>query len=120
MTSAAMQHGGYCDADAVEPELIMAISIRWLAGGSYVGIRHVYRCSVASVFWFRGIFLDAFLTCNALDIAFPNTDEDLKSPMALKIADKSSERIMISCIGAVDGLFVKVCRPPMKDSGYNP
>ena len=51
MTSAAMQHGDYCgDTDAVEPELIMAISIRWLAGGSYVNIRLVYGCSVASVF----------------------------------------------------------------------
>ncbi len=27
MTSAAMQHGGYRDTDAVEPEFIMAISI---------------------------------------------------------------------------------------------
>jgi hypothetical protein len=119
MTMTAMKHGGYHDTDPVEPEIIMAISIRWLAGGSYVDIRHVYGCSVASVFRFRDMFLDAVLNCNALDIVFPNTDEDLKST-TLKFADKSSERIMIGCVGAIDGLFVKVCRPSMKDCGCNP
>ena len=47
MTMTATQHGGYHDTDAVQPELIMAIGIRWLAGGSYVDIRHVYGCNVA-------------------------------------------------------------------------
>ena len=50
------QHGGYHDTDAVESELIMAIGIRWLAGGSYLDIQHVYGCSVASVFQFRDMF----------------------------------------------------------------
>lgn len=40
ITMNALQHGGYHDADAVEPELIAAIGIHWLAGGSYVDIRH--------------------------------------------------------------------------------
>ncbi|KAI2491737.1 nuclease [Fragilaria crotonensis] len=65
------------------------------------------------------MFLDAVLNCKALDIVFPDTDEDLKST-ALKFANKSSERVMIGCVGAIDGLFVKICRPSMKDCGYNP
>jgi DDE superfamily endonuclease len=119
MTMTDSQHGGYHDTDAVEPELIMAIGIRWLAGGSYVDIRHVYGCSVASVFRFRDMFMQAVLNCNELDIVFPDTDEDLKSTES-KFAEKSSERIMIGCVGAIDGLFVKVCRPSMKACGSNP
>ncbi|KAI2492824.1 DDE superfamily endonuclease [Fragilaria crotonensis] len=118
-TMTATQHGGNHDTDPVEPELIMAIGIRWLAGGSYVDIRHVYGCSVPSVYRFRDMFLDAVLNCKELDIVFPDTDEDLKST-ALKFANKSSERVMIGCVGAIDGLFVKICRPSMKDCGYNP
>jgi DDE superfamily endonuclease len=119
-TMTATQHGGNHDTDPVEPELIMAIGIRWLAGGSYVDIRHVYGCSVPSVYRFRDMFLDAVLNCKALDIVFPDTeDEDLKST-ALKFANKSSERVMIGCVGAIDGLFVKICSPSMKDCGYNP
>jgi hypothetical protein len=103
----------------MEPEIIVANFIRWLSGGSYVDIQHVYGCSIASVFRFRDMFLDAVLNCNALDIVFPNTNEHLKST-TLKFADKSSERIMIGCVGAIDGLFVKVCCLSMKDCGSNP
>ena len=115
----ATQHGGYHEADAVEPELIMAIAIRWLAGGSYVDIRHEYGCSVASVFRFRDMFMDAVLNCKALDIIFPDTDEDLKATES-RFNKKSSDRIMVGCVGAIDGLFVKVCRPSRKDCGNNP
>ena len=119
MTMTASQHGGYHETDVVEPELIMAIGTRWLAGGSYIDIRHVYGCSAASVFRFRDMFMDAVLNCKELDIIFPETNEDLKST-ELKFANKSSEKIMIGCVGAIDGLFVKVCRPSMKECGYNP
>jgi hypothetical protein len=119
MTMNESQHGGYHDTDAVEPELIMAIGIRWLAGGSYVDIRHVYGCSVASVFRFRDLFMEAVLNCNELDIVFPDTDEELYSTES-KFSDKSSERTMVGCVGAIDGLFVKVHRPSMKECGYNP
>jgi hypothetical protein len=107
MTACTGQRGGYADTDSMEPELIMAIGIRWLAGGSYIDIRHVYGCSVASVFRFRDMFLDAVLNCKELDIAFPDTDEDLTSTVS-KFAIKSSERIMKGCVGAINGLFVKI------------
>jgi hypothetical protein len=63
--------------------------------------------------------MQALLNCKELDIVFPDTNEDLKSTKSKKF-EKSSERIMIGCVGAIDGLFVKVCRPSMKDCGYNP
>ena len=65
------------------------------------------------------MFLDAVLNCMELDIAFPDTDEDLTSTVS-KFTMKSSEGIMKGCVGAIDGLFVKICRPSMKDCGYNP
>ena len=30
--------------------LVLAIGIRWLAGGSYIDIRHAYGCSIASIY----------------------------------------------------------------------
>jgi hypothetical protein len=119
ITMTVSQHGGYHDADAMEPELIVAIGIRWLAGGRYVDIRHVYGCSVASVFRFRDMFIDAVLSCKELEIVFPDTDEQFKSTAA-KFADKSSDGIKIGCVGAIDGLFVKTRRPSMAECGRNP
>ncbi len=79
----------------MEPELIMAIGIRWLAGGSYVNIRHVYRCSsVASIFRFKDLFMEAVLNCHELEIVFPDTDEELSSTES-KFSDNSAERTMV-------------------------
>lgn len=119
ITTSHGERGGYHDTDIVEPEVIMAIGIRWLAGGSYVDIRHVYGCSVASVFRFRDMFVDAVLNCKELDIVFLDTADDLASASS-KFASKSWERIMVGCVGAIDGLFVKTCRPSMKACGNNP
>ena len=63
--------------------------------------------------------MEAVLNCNELDIVFPDTDEELYSTES-KFSDKSSERTMVGCVGAIDGLFVKVHRPSMKECGYNP
>jgi len=63
--------------------------------------------------------MEAVLNCHELDIVFPDTDEELSSTES-KFSDKSSERTMIGCVGAIDGLFVKVHRPSMKECGYNP
>jgi hypothetical protein len=119
MTMTESHHGGYHDTDAVKPELIMAIGIQWLAGEGYVNIRHVYGCSVAPVFRFRDLFMEAVLNYHELDIVFPDTDEELSSTES-KFSDKSSERTMVGCVGAIDGLFVKVHCLSMKECGYNP
>ena len=113
------QHGGHHDADAMEPELIAAIGIRWLAGRTYVDIRHVYACHVAPVFLFRDMFSNAVSSCKELEIVFADTDEHFKSTAA-KFADKNPDGIMIGCVGAIDGLFVKKCCPSMAECGHSP
>ena len=104
ITMTVSQHGGYHDAHAVEPELIVAIGIQWLAGGIYVDIRHFYGCSFASVYQFSDMFMNPVLNCKELDIVFLDTDEQLK-PTAVKFAEKYSDGIMIGCVGLIDGLF---------------
>ena len=37
-----------------------------------------------------------------------------------KFSDKSSKRTLVGCVGAIDGVLVKVHRPSMKECGYNP
>jgi hypothetical protein len=52
-------------AEVIQPEVVMAIALRWLAGGSYIDIRHAYFCSAASIYRCRDLFIDAILTCQA-------------------------------------------------------
>jgi hypothetical protein len=59
------------------PELVMAISIRWLAGGSYLDIKNAYKCSAASIYRCRNIFMHAVNATTELAIRFPETVEEL-------------------------------------------
>ena len=66
-------------AEVIQPEVVMAIALRWLAGGSYIDIRHAYNCSAAYIYRCRDLFIDAISTCQALAIRFPETPEEIKA-----------------------------------------
>ena len=59
------------------PELVIAIALRWLAGGSYLDIKNAYRCSAASIYRCRNTFLHVVNACPELAIKFPETPEEL-------------------------------------------
>ena len=104
------QHGVYHETDTVEPALTIEIDIQWLAGVRFVDIRHVCGCSVSSVFRYRGmVFVHTVVDFEELDIAFHDTYKNLKASVS-KFAKKSSKRVMIVCVGTIDGLFVRVRR----------
>ena len=52
------------------PELVVAMSLRWLAGGVWQDIKQVYGVSKASCYRCRDLFLTAVLACPELDIHF--------------------------------------------------
>ena len=72
--SITLDHRKSAGAVPILPEMVVAIGLRWLAGGSYIDIRHAYGCSVASIFRLRDVFINAVLECKALDIVFPARD----------------------------------------------
>jgi hypothetical protein len=63
-------------ADPVHPELVVAIGIQWLAGGSCIDICNAYGCSVPSIHRFRDLILDEVLACRDFEIVFPETREE--------------------------------------------
>ena len=67
-----------CD-NPIYPELVLAIGLRWLAGGSYLDLKNVYVVSQTSVYRCRDIFINAVLNCNELRIRFPETAEEFES-----------------------------------------
>ena len=71
------------------PELVVAIGIRWLAGGSYIDIRHEYGCRVPSIYRFRDLFLGAVHASGDLEIVFPETREDI-----LKVASNFKSKAL--------------------------
>jgi hypothetical protein len=105
--------------EIIYPELVMAIGLRWVAGGSYIDIRHAYFCSVASVYRCRDIFMNAVLKANELNIVFPSTPEEQKR-VAEGFQKKSSNGVHTGCIGAIDGLLAEIKCPSMQESENHP
>lgn len=106
-----------CDEE-IYPEMVMAVGLRWLSGGSYLDIKNVYGISTPTVYRLRDIFLDAILACDALEIRFPHTPEELEN-IRKQFTAKSSNKVMQGCVGAMDGLFKTIKLPSIADSKGN-
>ena len=105
-------------SELIKPELVMAIALHWLSGGSYIDIRHAYFCSVASIYRCRNTFIDAICSCEALDIIFPETPKQIKAAVDA-FSSRSSNKVLRGCIGALDGFLAKINCPSMEDCKNN-
>lgn len=65
--------------EPINPELVVAMGLRWLAGGSYHDIMDTFSVSQSSFYRARDIFLDAVIACDALKIRFPETPSELEN-----------------------------------------
>ena len=98
------------ESEPIYPELIMHVGIRWLAGGSYHDIRDHSGISTSSVYRCRDLFLDAVLGASALDICFPETEQEI-AEAAQRFKAKSTHGVMSGCVGCVDGILIQVTQP---------
>ena len=118
--SITLNHSKAGGTDPILPEFVVAIGLRWLAGGSYINIRHAYGCSIRSMFRLRTLFIDAVLECESLDIVFPADSTNKIMESSQKFRAISTDGIMRGCVGAIDGLLAVTIRPSLSESGGNP
>jgi hypothetical protein len=86
--------GLYSSNQHIYPELILAIGLRWLAGGNLIDIRHVYGVFYPSVYAITKTFLDAVNSCTALSIKFPTNKE--KQTVMNRFLEKAKRAATIS------------------------
>ena len=98
------------DSEPIYPELVMHIGIRWLAGGSYHDIHDLSSVSTSSVYHCRDLFINAVLRATALDICFPEMEQEI-SEAAQCFKAKSSHGVMSGCVGCVDGILIQITQP---------
>ena len=110
---------GYLGISPIYPEMVVAIGICWLAGGSYLDLKNAYGCSRTSIYRARDLFLDAVNSCKELNLVFPQTTEEIKKAKR-SFKKKSSNGIHPGCIGAIDGFLAKIKCPTMKECNMNP
>ena len=105
------KYGYTSSQEPIFAETSVAIGLCWLAGGSYIDLKNVYSCSVSSIY--------AVNSCDLLKLHFPMTLAEIHSSQS-QFQEISSNSAISGCIGAMDGLFVFVKCPFMKDSNNNP
>ena len=69
---------GGVGAEPISPELVIAMGLRWLAGGMWQDIKQVYDVSRASFYCCKVQFLDAILGCQDMAIPFSKTVSELE------------------------------------------
>ena len=92
----------------VWPVLKLAMTLRFLAGGSYLDITDNF--GVSDTAFYRSVWLVCSAIDSSISLTFPTDLETLKK-MEKEFADKSKVN-MRGCVGAVDGLLVKIQTPP--------
>jgi hypothetical protein len=92
---------------AISPEMKLSMTLRWLAGGSYLDIHHFHGVCEAAFWSAKDQVLDAINACEGLDIVFPSLDDDDALKKLLSQFKEKSEMFSFDhCVGALDGLLV--------------
>ena len=103
----------------VIPEVRLCCALRWLAGGAVTDIARIHRVSRAEVY--KTVWIVADAINESYPFSFPASD-DLDGLLALErgFRSKSSRQCFKGCVGAVDGITVKIRRPRFPTETLNP
>ncbi|CAN0060380.1 unnamed protein product [Discosporangium mesarthrocarpum] len=97
----------------VAGEWALALTLRWLNGGTYFEMMDdpIIAKSKANSVLQRT--LEAIYSCPDLGIVWP--DDGRLDHVAAGFRDRSRQGIMDRCVGAVDGLFIRTHKLPVKE-----
>jgi hypothetical protein len=98
----------------VPPELLLSMALRFLAGGSYLDIYQMHGVGQSTMFHAIPMVCHAIAT--EFPLEFPIDDEDALSEIASQF-DKVGQGLLTRCVGALDGIALKIKRPSMNDVG---
>ena len=96
----------------VLPELVVAMSLRWLAGGQWQDIKKVYGVSKSHFYLLRRKFMNAVVTSSALDIRLPDVSNiSALQLLASQFEGNASVPVFRGCVGALDGMTIFIKAP---------
>ena len=100
-------------SDSVSVEVSLSVTLRYLAGGSYLDICDIHHITEPTFFRVKSRTLVALDFALQDEIRFPST-EDERRDTASGFEVKTGG-VMKGCLGALDGLAVKIKEPSLFD-----
>ena len=113
-------------SDTTPPEVKLACTLRFLAGGSYLDVADIHRVSEAALYSFVHEVIAAINNCPDFDLPLPHLLEDpaerLKPLVAAYNAKSCTGDYPAGCFtgafGAIDGLCIKIEKPRVAAKPY--
>jgi hypothetical protein len=109
-TMAALRGG------AIIPELRLFLTLRYLAGGTYLDI--IFETGISSTAFYSILWhtIGVIRRCQQLAITFPTTMEEV-FVAAEGFESISSNGAIMNCVGVVDGYHLDINTPSKEDAG---
>mmetsp|Transcript_14354 Transcript_14354/g.21806 ORF Transcript_14354/g.21806 Transcript_14354/m.21806 type:complete len:463 (+) Transcript_14354:336-1724(+) len=98
----------------VRPELSLAFSLRFFAGASYLDLGSQYGVSDCTFYLHVWRVVDAIN--EAFKMEYDITNMDQMKNIEAGFRARSRNQAIKGCVGAIDGLLIKIRRPSNKDS----
>ena len=97
------------------PEICLYVTLRWLAGGSYLDIKDQTGITTASFYRCLWKTIKAIACCSELAIKFPQTKAECEAAAA-GFRSVSYNGVVANCIGVVDGYLFCINTPSKKEA----
>eukprot|EP00918_Siedleckia_nematoides_P071241 GHVU01155573.1.p1 GENE.GHVU01155573.1~~GHVU01155573.1.p1 ORF type:complete len:377 (+),score=15.75 GHVU01155573.1:241-1371(+) len=106
-----------CQRDPIDATLTLHCLLRYLAGGAHDDIRILAGISQSS--FYRAVHAGLLAVCLCPDLAyhFPYTPAEIHWA-ASNWAALSSHGVVLGCVGAMDGLLVRIRAPRRRETGH--
>lgn len=98
----------------VRGEWSLAGALRWLAGGTIEEVMMGPNVARSTAYSMVHDGIDAIVQCRRLAIKFPTTEEELQET-ADGFRARSTEDVLKRCVGAADGLIVRILKPSKEE-----
>jgi len=96
---------------AIASDVRLGITLLLLAGGSYLDLMEAYRTGRSTVYDIFHSICEALMKTLKLP-GLPSTLDDLKTSETAFKTSRSPPNPLSGCVGALDGIYVKIQKPP--------
>jgi len=114
-------HGGVRGSEVMPPEVKLAMTLRWLRGGSYLDLLMLYGCSKASFYRTAYRVMEAICATHELELIPAIQDYQVRGD-ASRLEHLAAgfgrwtDNIVGACIGAIDGVQIAIKKPTVLDA----
>lgn len=101
--------------DPISPEIMLQMTISWLAGSSYHTTRNLGGTSVTAIYDAMHAVMDAICHCTELIIRAPTESAKRMYELADGFTAISKDSVLTGCVGCIDGWLCEIRAPSARE-----